>query len=140
MSTIQIEDTIKTNIRISKTMKEGFKLIAGEKDLQDKLEELVIQYNEAWEMVGAEKMILESIRNQTKRKIANLDDNKEALQKNQIITLKTDRKIYDKFKEHCEEIGIVFGEGIRRILNQAIATEKANQYQLQMSEIVKEGK
>ena len=119
----QIEDTIKTNIRISKNMKEQIRAIAGEKDLQDKLEELVIDYNRAWDKLGAETMILESIRCQTKRKVAGLDDNKDDTKKDQIITLKTDKSIYDKFKKHCGEIGIVFGEGIRRMLNQAIMAE-----------------
>ena len=127
----QVEDTIKTNIRISKAMKSQFKELAGDQDLQDKLEELVIEYNKAWNTVGAEKMILESIRCQTKRKIAELDDRKEETQKDQIITLKTDKAIYDEFKKHCGQIGIVFGEGIRRMLNQAIMNENKLKYEAQ---------
>ena len=39
-----MEDIIKTNIRITKEMKEQFSIIAGDMDLQDTLEYLVIEY------------------------------------------------------------------------------------------------
>lgn len=116
----EVEDKIKTNIRISKNMKDGFKELAGEMDLQKKLEELVIDYNRRWEELGIERMFFDSLKYQTLRKVAYNDDNKEDTAKDYIITLKTDRYIYDTFKSHCQALGIVFGEGIRRLLKEAI--------------------
>lgn len=134
-----IEDTIKTNIRVSKNMKERFKELAGEQDLQEKLEELVLEYNDAWDRVGMEQMLIASIRCQTQRKIAGLDDNKEEMQKDQILTLKTDKSVYDKFKSHCKELGVVFGEGIRRMINQAIVSQQENEYNAKVNSFMKEG-
>lgn len=122
----EVEDIIKTNIRISKVMKDDFVELAGDMDLQKKLEELVINYNKRWNVLGFEKMLIESSKYRTKRKVANLDDNKDYTAKDYIITLKTDKRIYDIFKDHCEDIGIVFGEGIRRVLKQAIAEYKTS--------------
>ena len=119
-----MEDMIKTNIRITREMKEQFKQLAGDMDLQDMLEYLVIQYNKAWQTLGFEKMFTVSLENKTNRKVMN-NGEREKTAKDQIITLKTKKDIYEEFKANCDKVGIVFGEGIRRMLNQAINTNMA---------------
>lgn len=126
-------DTIRTNIRVSLKMKEQLKEISGDLDMQQMVEILIIQYNKAWEQLGFEKMLMNSLKYQTKRKKAYDDENKEATAKDYVVALKTDRRIYDTFKSHCDELGIIFGEGVRRVLKQAIAEYATNGYNKQLA-------
>lgn len=120
MKTKTMIDTAKTNVRLSKNMKEKLIEHAKGADLVTISRVMILNFIKEYNEKGIEYTVLEMLKYKTYRKIALDDSDKDNTDKSYMLTVKLEKTEFLYTKKICDEIGISFAECVRRLINRAI--------------------
>lgn len=113
-------DTAKTNVRLSKNMKEKLIEHGNGADLVTVSRVLIRQFIKEYNERGIEYTVLEMLKYKTYRKIALDDSDKDNTAKDYMLCVVLEKDEFLFTKKICDEIGISFAECVRRLVNRAI--------------------
>lgn len=129
---IYAADVMKTNVRLSKNMKEDFSTLCGDINLTFTARSLILNFIREYREKDFEVVLLSMLKYKTYRKIAYDDDDKDNTSKDYMLTLKLERSEYNTIKNICDEIGVSLAELVRRLINRAIDESKKDNNQLEL--------
>lgn len=118
-----ITDTAKTNVRLSKNMKEKLIEHGNGADLVTVSRVLIRNFIKEYNEKGIEYTVLEMLKYKTYRKIALDDSDKDNTAKDYMLCVVLDKNEFLYAKKICDEIGISFAECVRRLINRAIEND-----------------
>lgn len=118
-------DAVKTNVRLSKNMKEKFVELSKGEDLVFVSRIMLLEFVKEYNQKGIEHIVLEMLKYKTFRKVAMDDSDKENTEKSYMLTVKMEKYEFLTVKKLCDEIGISFAECVRRLINRAIENDNS---------------
>lgn len=121
-----IIDNAKTNVRLSKNMKERFVEYSEGIELTTVSRKLILSFIEEYNTVDIQYIFLDMLRYKTFRKVQYDDTNKDETDKAYMLTIKLERAELNKFKSICDILGLSVAECMRRLINRAIENKNNN--------------